>query len=196
MKSLGETIRNLREERQIPLRVVSEALEIDQAIISKIERGLRKPTKIQVIKLAHFYSIPENELLIPWLAENVLYEIGDNEIGFEVLKAAEEKLAYQIFKNVDRNLIIEKITSVLMKFPLIVKAWVFGSFARREEHYKSDVDLAVETDSGFSYFDLAEVKHLIELETKSEIDIGFINSFKPHIFEHLKSDMELIYEKR
>jgi predicted nucleotidyltransferase len=195
METLGETIRKLREEKQIPLRVVAESLDIDQAVVSKIERGVRKATRQQVIKFAGFYSIPENNLLITWLADQILYEISDEEIGLDALKVAEEKLAYQVFKKIDRSSIIEKITTILRKFPSIGKAWIFGSFARKDENFRSDIDLAVKSDSSFSYFDLAEVQHLIELEINRKVDIGFIDSFKPHIIEHIRPDLELIYEK-
>jgi len=52
MLSLGETIRKLREEKELPLRTVAAYLDIDQAILSKIERGLRKPNRELVIQLA------------------------------------------------------------------------------------------------------------------------------------------------
>jgi len=42
MKVFGATIRKLREEKKLPLRIVSAYLDIDQAILSKIERGQRR----------------------------------------------------------------------------------------------------------------------------------------------------------
>ena len=42
MKSIGNIFRELRESKQLPLRVVAAFLDIDPAIMSKIERGLRK----------------------------------------------------------------------------------------------------------------------------------------------------------
>ena len=47
-----------------PLRKVAAFLDIDQAILSKIERGQRKISKEQVIKLAEFLR-EENELCVP-----------------------------------------------------------------------------------------------------------------------------------
>ncbi|KAI9432900.1 hypothetical protein F5148DRAFT_1154950 [Russula earlei] len=52
MNSLGDIIRKLREEKQLPLRVVAAFLDIDQAILSKIERGQRKPTREQALQVA------------------------------------------------------------------------------------------------------------------------------------------------
>ena len=50
MDSLGNTIRKLREDKVLPLRTVAAFLDIDQAILSKIERGQRKPTRELVVK--------------------------------------------------------------------------------------------------------------------------------------------------
>jgi len=54
MRNLGETIRELREDKELPLRTVAAFLDIDQAILSKIERGQRKPTREQVLTLAGY----------------------------------------------------------------------------------------------------------------------------------------------
>jgi cytoskeletal protein RodZ len=39
MDSLGDTIRKLREDKELPLWTVAAFLNIDQAILSKVERG-------------------------------------------------------------------------------------------------------------------------------------------------------------
>jgi cytoskeletal protein RodZ len=38
MKNLGDTLREVRENKQLPLRVVAAYLDIDRAILSKIEK--------------------------------------------------------------------------------------------------------------------------------------------------------------
>ena len=99
MKNTGETIRNLRTDKQLPLRTVAAYLDIDQAILSRIERGERKATREHIVKLAQYFNVPEKDLLITWLAEKVVYEIADESIAFEVLKVAEDKVKYQISNN-------------------------------------------------------------------------------------------------
>jgi cytoskeletal protein RodZ len=51
MKSLGETLRALWENRQLPLRTVAAYLDIDHAIMSRIERGQRK-NAMEALKVA------------------------------------------------------------------------------------------------------------------------------------------------
>lgn len=94
MDGLGETIRKLREEKGLPLRTVAAYLDIDQAILSKIERGQRNASREQVIKLAGFFKVKEDDLLVFWLSDKLVYEVADEEIALKALKAAEEKLKY------------------------------------------------------------------------------------------------------
>ncbi|MDD3685912.1 MAG: helix-turn-helix transcriptional regulator [Bacteroidales bacterium] len=94
MDGLGETIRKLREEKGLPLRTVSAYLDIDQAILSKIERGQRNANREQVIKLAGFFKVKEDDLLVFWLSDKLVYEVADEEIALKALKVAEEKVKY------------------------------------------------------------------------------------------------------
>ena len=94
MNNIGETIRNLRADKQLPLRTVAAYLDIDQAILSRIERGERKATREHIVKLAQYFNVPEKELLITWLADKLVYEVADESIAVEALKVAEEKVEY------------------------------------------------------------------------------------------------------
>ena len=195
MQNIGELIRALREKEGYPLRKVAAFLDIDQAILSKIERGQRKLSKEQVIKLAGFFNYNEKEMLINFLSDRIIYEIGNEDYAKEALKAAEEKIEYEVFKTLDRSKIIKQIVSKLRQFSKVSSAWIYGSFSREDDGPKSDIDLAVKTDKGFSYFDLAEIQYQLENEVSRKIDVGFIDSFKPHILKNVEPDLKLIYER-
>ncbi|WP_312762206.1 helix-turn-helix transcriptional regulator [Epilithonimonas sp.] len=94
MDSLGETIRKLREDKELPLRTVAAYLDIDQAILSKIERGQRNASREQVIKLAEFFNIKETDLLVSWLSDKLVYEVADEDVALKALQVAEEKVKY------------------------------------------------------------------------------------------------------
>jgi transcriptional regulator with XRE-family HTH domain len=98
MHSFGDTIRKLREDNELPLRTVAAFLDIDQAILSKIERGQRRPTREQVVKLAEYFKVKENDLLIAWLSDKLVYEVENEDIALKALQVAEEKVKY-ISKN-------------------------------------------------------------------------------------------------
>ena len=196
MQNIGELIRTLREKEGYPLRKVAAFLDIDQAVLSKIERGQRKLTKEQVIKLADFFNYNEKEMLVTFFSDQIIYEIGTEKYAKEALKVAEKKIEYKAFKVLDRNKITKQIKNKLKQFSKVSSAWIYGSFSREDDGPKSDIDIAIITDEGFSYFDLAEIQYQLENEVNRKIDIGFISSFKPYILDNIKQDLKLIYERR
>ncbi len=94
MDNLGDIIRKLREEKELPLRTVAAYLDIDQAILSKIERGQRKATREQVVKLAEYFKVKENDLLVAWLSDKLVNEVQDEDLALQAMQVAEEKVKY------------------------------------------------------------------------------------------------------
>lgn len=94
MDTLGQRIRSLRESQELLLRQVAAAIEIDQALLSKIERGERTATKNQIIGLASFFEIDERKLLTLWLGEKIAYKIKDEDVANDALKVAEVTIQY------------------------------------------------------------------------------------------------------
>lgn len=93
-ETIGEKLRHIREVKELPLRKVAALLDIDVAILSKMERGERKITKEVVLKLADIYDYNTDELLISFLSDKILYEIQDEVLGIEALKVAEKRAKY------------------------------------------------------------------------------------------------------
>lgn len=91
-KSFGEILRQLREGNDLLLRQVAAELDIDTALLSKIERGERPLKREQVIRVAHILKVPEEDLLIPWLSDKVNDLIKDELVAKEVLKLSLKKL--------------------------------------------------------------------------------------------------------
>jgi len=81
------------------LRHVSAQLDIDIAILSKIERGERKATRDQINKLAEILDINKETLVIQYLSEKILYELKDEDLGIQALKVAEKTIKYGATKN-------------------------------------------------------------------------------------------------
>ena len=92
--NIGDKLRKLREENELPLRKVAAMIDIDVAILSKMERGERRLTKEIVQKLAKIYKHDTEELLILYLSEKVVYEIGEEDLALKALQVAEEKIKY------------------------------------------------------------------------------------------------------
>ena len=94
MKSLGNILKVAREEKEMILRKVSAVVDIDQSLISKFEKNERKPTKEQLIRLAKFYNLSEQELIINWYSEKIAEDLKYTQATTEILRVAEEKINY------------------------------------------------------------------------------------------------------
>ena len=79
MNHLGQKIRELREKQNLLLRQVAAHLEVDTALMSKIERGERNASKEQVIQIAGFLKANQEELLTLWIADKVENAVGDEK---------------------------------------------------------------------------------------------------------------------
>jgi len=63
MKQFGEKLRALREQQNISQRALSQALEVDQRHISRMERGERAPSAAMLLKVATFFEVSADVLL-------------------------------------------------------------------------------------------------------------------------------------
>lgn len=93
-ETVGEKLRHIREEKELPLRKVAALLDIDVAILSKMERGERRLSKEVVLKLADIYNYNPDELLVSFLSDKIMYEIQDEVLGEKALKVAEQRVKY------------------------------------------------------------------------------------------------------
>ncbi|OXE99149.1 helix-turn-helix protein [Flavobacterium araucananum] len=136
MKTL---LKNAREKKGLKTREVAQMLGIDQALISKFESGTRKPTKDQITKLAQLLEIDYETLMIAWLKEKILYEIGDDEFALKALMVAEQEIKY------NRTVSKLKISSTLEKL-------------------LKEIDLLKEKLDSYRQYDSYRITQALELE--------------------------------
>ena len=92
----GKKIRELRDDNGVLQRQLAALLEIDTPMFSKIERGDRRAKREQVIKLAEYFHLDENEMLTLWLADKVLDAVdGEQELGSQAIEVAQEQIKEQ-----------------------------------------------------------------------------------------------------
>lgn len=94
MLTISEILYNARKDKGLVLRKVAAAVDIDQSLISKFEKGERIPTKEQTIKLSKFYGIPQKDFIIDIVSEKVVQTIQEYDFADKILKVAEEKIEY------------------------------------------------------------------------------------------------------
>lgn len=75
---VGEWLREIRESKEFPLRVVAAAAEMDQAHLSKVELGQRLLTAEQARAIAKFFAIDQNEMEARRIVEKFRIEHADN----------------------------------------------------------------------------------------------------------------------
>lgn len=198
MDSFGDIIKRHRMDKKLPLRKVAAYLDIDQAILSKIERGKRKATREQVLVLARFYKINTDHLLVAWLSDKIVAELAEESSSMKALQVAEEKIAYKTFKKTSKAYTIKKIKSVLQDFPEIEKAWLFGSYARNDDAPNSDIDILIDVpyEKEFTLFDIAEIQERLRLTINRSVDVVMRRALKSHVKERIQKDLELVYEAR
>jgi len=87
---IGDKIRELREENNILLRQLAAQLDMDTAMLSKMERGDRFFKKEDIISLAKIFNQKTKDLLILWLADKIIKAIDNEDYKKEALKLALE----------------------------------------------------------------------------------------------------------
>jgi transcriptional regulator with XRE-family HTH domain len=91
---LGEWLRQLRQEKDLALREVAAAADMDPAHLSKAELGQRLPTQEQVAKLAKFFKVDPTLMEAKRVAEKVMQEISSSPAGEQALSILREEASY------------------------------------------------------------------------------------------------------
>ena len=93
MKSqFGERVRSLREKQNLYLRQVAPLLEMDTAQLSKIEKGMRQLKRDQIPILAAILKVEKDELLILWLADQIIEVTNDEDVALKAMQVAEKEI--------------------------------------------------------------------------------------------------------
>ena len=91
--SFGEWLRQLREGKELPLRVVAAAAEMDQAHLSKAELGQRLLTSEQAAAIAKFFKLDATEMEARRIAETFRTEHADNPAAMQAVQMLHENSA-------------------------------------------------------------------------------------------------------
>lgn len=90
-----------------------------------------------------------------------------------------------------------KIIADYFKTQPVLKAWLFGSYARGEETLESDVDILVEFDHSSPIGLFAYARMWRELQERLGLDVDLVEegTLKPFAVESANQDKKLIYER-
>jgi uncharacterized protein len=93
------------------------------------------------------------------------------------------------------NEIVKKLTRYFER-EAVLRAYIFGSYARNEANEQSDVDILLELDYskkiGLGFVDM---KFDIEDIVSAKVDLLTSNSLSPYLKPLVEKEMVLIYER-
>lgn len=95
MKDFATQLKELRLNRNLLLRQVAAAIDVDTSMISKFESGERFPTKEQIEKLAFFFKVPKENFLIEVLSDKLTYEFIEEPLAMKILNQTIKKLKFK-----------------------------------------------------------------------------------------------------
>ncbi len=198
--TFGELIRKRRVEEGMTLREVSGKIDLDQSTMSKVERNeMAAPQRI-IRPLSKVLGIEYRKLQTKYLSEKIYYELKQADYALESIEMARKRLEREkggTGQDIERQQLIERIKNYFRNQP-IDKAWVFGSFARHEESYDSDIDLLVrfEQPNPLDLFDYAGMSIELEEITGRQVDLVEEGYLLPAAKERIEKDKTLIYERK
>ena len=95
-----------------------------------------------------------------------------------------------------QQLLAQQISDYFKTQP-VLKAWIFGSYARGDEHEDSDVDLLVQLDRSIhiGLFVFARMHRELEERLGRKVDLVEEGTLRPAVQMTASRDMKVIYER-
>lgn len=97
--TLGQKIRELREQAGLKQRELAYQLGIGEGFLSKVENDQKPLKREDLTKLNELFKTPIEELESLWLANKVYSIVRDEETALSALKVAEEQITYNTLRN-------------------------------------------------------------------------------------------------
>ncbi len=198
-ESFGEYIRRLRQKNNLSLRIVGSEINIDQSTLSKIERNEKLAPQYIIKPLSKLYNEEYRIFQTRYLSEKIYQEIKEFDYAFEAIEITKKRLRYEkkgTRLNNKRTQLIEKLKSYLENSP-IQKAWLFGSFARDEAKFDSDIDLLIQLKKSakIDLLDYIGIGYELEDLLERNVDVVQHGTLSNNIEEIVNNEKVLIYEK-
>lgn len=126
------------------------------------------------------------------------YDVNKSKLLRYASRKGEEEEVSLMISGIDRNRIeVVRIIQDYLRDTPIIKAWLFGSYARMEETENSDIDILVDFQRGSKVGLLQMSQFSIDLEQrlKKSIDLVAEGSLKPFAADNVMNERVLIYER-
>lgn len=200
MNKFGEHIHRLRKEKKFTLMNLADRTGIDAAVLSKIENGHRIPNDRMLAKLAIGLESIEDELRSYLICDEICQKLYHIQEPLKVLKMAEAEMTYEKKTfNHQMNFIQSSLAQVMAQHKAVLRAWIFGSYARGTQNKNSDLDIMVKLDNRYkwSMFHLIQLSFEISQKLKVKVDLvewGHVKEFAQDSVE--KEKIEVYVQKK
>lgn len=194
---ISKYLQDLRKESGKTLREVAAYLEIDQAILSKMENGKRPVTKDVLTQLAILYKKDIQELHKVFLAEKLYKQLENEDDAMSILKLLEKQVVYKTKHDSEKEHIKKTVQAYFAELDVVQEVSLFGSFVRKEETGKSDIDLLIQfvAKKKISMFDILKMQHDLEELLNRKVDLIEEGQLKPAAAIDVVREKEVVYVK-
>ncbi|MBU0695228.1 MAG: helix-turn-helix transcriptional regulator [Bacteroidetes bacterium] len=86
INTLGDKLRQLRDEKNLMQREVGAVIEVDGAFISKVENNEKPINRKHLTTLSKFFRVQEDELQILWIADKIRLIIKEEQLGKQAIQ--------------------------------------------------------------------------------------------------------------
>lgn len=158
----------------------------DSNIIIRIDSNIKKDFQEIINKNGYnttlvlnsfIYDVVENKKIPEYILERLKPIKNPDSISIPYIK----KCLCEIMENFPKKNDVKKI-------------YLFGSYARGEENFASDIDIRVELTGNISFFDIVEISDSLERKTGKKIDLVTSNNLDERFYKEIKKDEICLYE--
>ena len=153
---------------------------LEKDLVDRICDGRETPDQLSIQKQLEVYPVNLNRL------NRFAARRGVREQVSGILQSLDQ----------ERLSMMNQVQRYLSQIP-VIRAWVFGSYARGEETEQSDLDLLVDYDKTKKLSLLDVVRYKLDLEKLigREVDLVENGSLKPFAVPSVERDKYLVYER-
>lgn len=194
-KHIAKILKTLRTQKQFSQKIVAEKLNKSHSFISRIENNKRKLNQEEIDNYLEILET-KKERYISLLETLLFFEKTQNEIQTQdyLINSVQVKSQIQKKTRIEKNVLLKQLKTYFETQP-IKTAYLFGSVARNEHSFDSDIDLYLEflEDYKLNLFYLSKMKNEITELTGKEVDLVLKGTEHKFIKENLEREKILIY---
>jgi predicted nucleotidyltransferase len=109
----------------------------------------------------------------------------------------ESVFGFDVDLSADAGMTREEIQAKIIEFLRhhnAKKIGIFGSFARKDDTPKSDIDVLVEFEGGITYFELARMEEELSELVGRKVDLVTDLDLNPQFLKAIVQDLRMVYQ--